>query len=291
MKILTASKGYIPRMRAHLMKFPDSEHHYIFDNDEQRRNAMVVLGLSARRCHVASTPQGIGQDGVAFVRQWAEQNLTGLNEWYVWLDDNVSHFTWLPTPWYDLEKIDFDFDWNMAGGESVMAKCCYEFREAYNTPCPPETVEFIWNDTIVQCEKRGTVAGGFAIETNYFFRSRKWQYFGYVRCQCGVFKNTGLPWYYWPGCMLEDFVRSVDVVSRYGGVVINRFMKPHKPFFEAGGIGSFEERKPNLVAVNQELMRRYPGLLRLNKGQDYQLTFAIHTEKRIREWMEEHPQC
>ena len=274
MKVITVSRGHVPRMRAHRLCLPDMEHHFVFNTDEQRQGVIAQLGLRPAFCHVSNTTPG--QEGAALNREWAEQNLTDAGEWYVTIDDNIGSFTWLPLPYYNREQIDF-------GG----AASNY-WRGIYDTPCPPEQVAKILREQIWECERCRTVLGGFSIENNFYFRGRKWQRFGYVRTSCAVVKNVGLPWHYWPGNMLEDFTRSVDVVARYGSVVINRYLKAVKPFFEAGGIGTFEERRPNLVAVSEELMRRYPGLVRPNKGQDFQLTFALRSENTVNKWRKEH---
>lgn len=237
---------------------------------------MTELGLQSKFCHVCHAPPGLGQCGPAFAREWAERNLTITGEWYVTVDDNVSGFTWLPGPEYWDDRMDFSL------------RPAEEWRKLYDTPCTPKQVQRVLHDTMYECQHAGTVFGGFAIETNYWFRSVKWQRLGYVRTQCSVAQNVGLPFYYWPGNMLEDFTRSVDVVARYGSVVVNRFMKPQKRFFEAGGIGSFEERRPNLVRVSQELMEAYPGLLRPCKGCAHQLTFALRSQNTVDNWRRKH---
>lgn len=274
MKILTVTRGRVPRMKCHALRIPGTEHHFIFHNDKQRNRAMRSLGLPRQRCHVSHTRPG--QTGAAKNRQWAERNLTDDGEWFVSLDDNVHELTWLPEPWYHEERVD------LSGQPSSF------WRELYATPCPPSKVRMVLEDTMQRCIDTGTVLGGHAIENNYYFRQRKWQEFGYVRTSCAVVQNVGLPWYYWPGNMLEDFTRTVDVVARYGCVVVNRFLKAEKVPFEAGGIGPFEARLPSLVAISDELMKRYPGLLRRNKGQDYQLTFKLRSRRTVDMWRREH---
>ena len=287
MKIYIASKAHLPRVRAHKFAIATGlPWCFVCDNDEQAIALRDFCRPYVPTVFATGKPDGLGQDSIAWTREWIEKNLVPENEWYVTLDDNVSHFTWLPDPWYSLDRIDFDLDMdhNMERFEELGD----HWRKIYDTPCPPKIVVSIWQETVDKCKQHETIAGGFAIETNFFFRGGKWQHFGYVRTQNAVLKNVGLPFYYWKGNMLEDFTRSVDAVARYGCVVINRFLKPIKPSFEAGGIGTFEERRSNLVAVSDELMRRYPGLLRRNKGQDYQLTFTKRSFKSANEWRREH---
>jgi len=286
-KILIASNAYIPRMKAqNLVK--ELNYHYIFNSNEERNRAIKELNLKKSGTHVADiNKKDVGQYGVALAREWGERNLINEGEWYIWMDDNVDHFTWLPLPWYNYERIDFDFDWTDPVGKDLMIKYCYEWRSIYEEICPIEQVIKNWEEMIKKCEEMNTVAGGFAIETNYFFRRIKWQHFGYCRTQNAVIKNTGLPWDYWEGGMIEDMARSVDVIARYGCVCINRFMKPIKQFWEKGGIGSFQERMPNLIDGCKRLMKMYPGFLQYVKNHDYQLMFKKRSLKSVNQWRKE----
>ena len=49
MKILTSSRGHLPRMRAHKLRLPGTEHHFIFDNDVQRTATMNALSIPSDR--------------------------------------------------------------------------------------------------------------------------------------------------------------------------------------------------------------------------------------------------
>lgn len=281
--VVITSKGHAPRMRAHriLVSNGYSNWRVVLDDYAQAGRA-VDAGVPAGRVAVTDRPLDIPpQDGIAWTRQWIEENLVARGEWYVSLDDNVSGWTGLPD--YGPEWVNFDAD----PGLFASSMRGMTWREAFDTPLTFQAVVQRWCELIEECDKRGTIAGGFAIEDNYFFRGNKWQTLGYVRAQNAVWKNTGLPFYYWKGAMLEDFVRSVDAVARTGSILINRFVKPQKKFFEEGGIGSFEERRPNLTACCQELMRRYPGLLRPVKGRDYSLTFAKRG-RQLDAWRREH---
>jgi hypothetical protein len=289
-KILIASNAFIPRMKAqNIVKNNNLNYHYIFNTNEERNRAIKEFNLRKEGTHVADiNKKEVGQYGVALAREWGERNLTDINEWYIWLDDNVGHFTWLPYPWYNYDRIDFDIDWSDSDGKELMKKHCMDWRQLYEEICPIEQIIKNWEELINKCEENNTVAGGFAIETNYFFRKIKWQYFGYCRTQNAVIKNTGLPWDYWEGGMIEDMARSLDVIARFGCVCINRFMKPMKNFWEKGGIGSLEERMPNLISGNKKLIEMFPGLVQFVKNREYQLMLKLKTQKSVNKWRKEH---
>jgi hypothetical protein len=266
----------------------DFDYHYIFNTDEQRARAVKELNLKRSGTHVADIDSNeVGQAGVAIAREWGERNLTDLNEWYIWLDDNVSHLTRLPLPWYNYEKIDFDWDWCDPEGETIMKACGYDWHKVYVMKCSIDEMLKIWEELIEKCEQENTVFGGMSIEDNYFFRKKKWQYYTYVRTQNAVCKNTNLPFDYWSGGMIEDMARSVDVVARYGKVIVNKFAKPYKQFWEAGGIGSLEERMPNLISGCKILMKMFPGLLCFTRNKNYQLSFKHKTQKTVDRWRKE----
>jgi hypothetical protein len=280
--VVITSKAHIPRMRAHKILLENDYDNFVVvvDNAEQASRCIHEAGIPIERIHQTGKPADLPpQDGIAFARQYIEDHIVPRGEWYVSLDDNVGGWTWLPYPWQELSHIDFSVKPDTPEPTT--------WRKLYETPCSFPVVVAAWENLIHRCEFQGTQAGGFAIETNYFYRGTKWQRLGYVRAQNAVWKNTGLPFYYWRGAMLEDFIRSVDVVARCGSVLINRFVKPQKQFFEAGGIGTFEERRPNLVACSNEILARWPGLTRQNKGQDYQLTFALRGS-RLDDWRRTH---
>jgi hypothetical protein len=279
--VIITSCGHVPRMHAHHILQENGYDNWLMVVHDGQQAARVNLeaGVPLSKIRSAYTPTDLGQDAIAWNRQWIEQNVVPDDTWYVTLDDNIRGWTYLPEPWSQQEKIDFDFYPDYTTPELT-------WRKLYETPMPfPKVVE-AWRELINRCHEHGSWAGGFAIENNYFYRAKKWQTLGYVRTSNSVQKNTGLPFYYWEGAMLEDFIRSVDVVVHTGSVHINRFVKAQKTFFEAGGIGSFEERRSNLVACCEELMRRYPGLLKPVKGADYSLTFQQAT--RVKAWRKEH---
>lgn len=279
--VIIASKGYLPRMHAHriLMENRYSNYWIVVDSPDQAKN--IVSHVDAYKIQVTNRPQDIPpQDGIAWTRQWIEENLVKPDSWYVSLDDNIRGWTHLPEPYHSLDSINLEYPYD---GRILSSN---EWRSLYDTTCPfPQVVQY-WREMIAECELRRTWAGGFAIETNHFYRTRKYQTLGYVRAQNAVWKNTGLPFYYWKGNMFEDFTRSVDVVARTGSVLINRYIKPIKTFFEAGGIGTLQERIPNLTSVCQELLRRYPGLVKPNKGQQHSLSFV--SRKQVDQWRKSH---
>jgi len=279
--VVITSKAHLPRMHAHRILLENEYDNWciVVDNALQRVHLIENTEIPRNKIIMADTPEGLGQDGIAWVRGCIERNIVAPGQWYVSLDDNVRGWTRLPDPFYQQDRIDFDLDDPPAD---------ITWRQAFEQPATFQQVIDGWQELITKCELHSTEAGGFATETNFFFRGIKWQKLGYVRAQNAVWKNTGRPFYYGKGMMLEDFARTVEVVANRGQVCINRFMKPQKQFFEAGGIGTFEQRRPNLVYCCDRLLEQYPGLLRRNKGQDYSLTFVPKSPEGVMRWREKY---
>ena len=118
--------------------------------------------------------------------------------------------------------------------------------------------------------------------------------FAYCRTQFALYKNDGSTWRPWKKLMLEDFYKSVDVVARYGQIVLNNHVKPEKQAFEPGGIGSFMRRLPHLQYDCKKIATMYPGLVQVsgeNKEhdvKDFYLTFTRRSINTVNKWRKEH---
>jgi hypothetical protein len=261
-----------PRLRAHhLAKKLGLEARYVCDDKVQARRLTTEYGLPRQSVIVVDGSPG-PPTGTAYVRDYICRHIAPKDQWFAWLDDNVSAITGLP-PGYSKAKINLDVP--PKGGT---------WRDLFAHELTPDEVWYYLNETVSEAERLGTIDCGFATEENYYFRARKWQYFGYCRAQFGLYRNDGSGWMPEHSGAFEDFPKSVDVVVRYGCILINRHLKPIKPQFEAGGIGTLAERLPHLRESCAWLMAQYPGLLAYSKGRDYHLTFAKRSLKTVAEW-------
>lgn len=283
MKCFIPTRGY-NRLKAHIVAETYGwEPHFVCDTGEQADRLKDKFGIKHRNIDVLYTPPDLGICTIAWVRDHIAKELMPRGEWCIWLDDNVRGVTCLPSPAHYAERLNFD-DALSIDGQST------RWRDAFEHEATREDMLQLLDDTIMRAEQLGTIFCGFAIETNYFFRRLKWQLYGYVRTQFALYKNDGTTWYPddFQSLMLEDMYKSVDVVCRYGSILINRYAKPIKTFFESGGIGSFEKRYPHLVENCSQLIRRYPGLLTYVKDHNYQVTFQKRSQKTVDEWRSAH---
>lgn len=277
-----------PRLRSHLLAASlGLRPTLVCDSAEQCRRLTSHFGVARGNvliCEGAPGPPA----GAAFKRDWVAREVAPRGEWLVWLDDNVTCLTGLPPR---LSKDRLNFDEPVGGPEGWAGREAFAhwtWREAFAHGLTRDEVWHYVNETLEKAEQLGTINAGFATEENYFFRARKWQTFGYCRSQFTLYKNDGSGWMPHPGFMFEDMYKTVDVVARYGCVVVNRHMKAVKPvLFEPGGIGTLEERRPHLAENCKWLMEHYPGLLRYSKGRDYHVTFAKTSSRTVDCWRKE----
>jgi hypothetical protein len=252
--------------------------------DEAARNRLVrECGVAPSAVAVSGLPADAGPQGAAQARDWAAKNVMPLGEWCLWADDNLTSVTGLSAP-LSTDRLDF-------GNRSV------DWRAEFGRELSRPGLAWHVRKTVERAEGVGTIFAGFANENNYYFRSRKWQDYGYCCTRLALYKNDGSGWMPWPSCMLEDGCKTIDVVARYGQVVVNRHVKALKPPFEAGGIGSFESRLPWLQDNCRRLAEEYPGLVRpCGDGRQYGMPgakgfhfeFCRRTPATVRRWREEH---
>jgi hypothetical protein len=245
---------------------------WVTDTDQDRERMARRAGIERYKIHVCNPPP-IKPTPVSWVRDWACRNLLDMGQWMVWLDDNVRKVQCIPQPHYNLAKIEFE------GQESSY------WRSLYHTEAPAPRVLRLLGELVQVCEKNGTIYGGFAPEDNYFYRAKHWRSpFGYVKTKLAVYKNDGSSWYPFEGCMFEDWYKSAEVVARYGSIVLNNYARPVNTYWEPGGIGSVDERRPCLVSNVKYIMALFPGLVGDNPKIPGHARFLLRTSKQLSQW-------
>lgn len=257
---------------------------YLCDTQEQRKS-LIDLGIPPSSIHVLGQSPSNPVTGAALARDYLCRHLMPKDQWSIWIDDNVERITGLKPEQSNGNLPMFS--------ESVPTN----WRKAFQHELTPSELNHYLVETITRAEQTGTIFCGFATETNHFFRRVKWRDLGYCRTQFALYKNDGSSWYPFRDCMIEDLYKSIDVVTRYGQIVINRHLKPVKPMFEEGGIGSFQTRLPWLKHNCRTLADLYPGLLRLagegkqygdDQAYDFHVQFMYRSLNKVKAWRQQH---
>jgi hypothetical protein len=293
MRCFTVTRGCARRFR--VLKVIEKygwEPTFVCDTAEQKHD-LIACGVGRNDIVISDVLPGSGIQGVSLARDFVCRRLMPKEEWCVWIDDNVEKVTGL-RPELSCDQIDFDTPPGYQPSSRMLSlpRTPPSWRQEFEHVLGHDELDVYICQTIDRAEQLGTIFCAFANETNYFFRRNKWQDFGYCRTQLALYKNDGSTWMPFDTMMLEDLYKSADVVARYGSVVVNRHVKPIKPMFEEGGIGSFKRRLPWLKENCRRIMALYPGLLKYSgngkvyglNATDYHLTFAHRSFRTVDKW-------
>lgn len=275
MRVIIPTRAHVARMHTHDLFRPEdvtfvvaSQHDADQLPTRGHRSEVVITGLSTQLGGIHS---------VAQTRDWISQNLLEEGEWALLCDDNIRQLTCVADPFYRYERL----------SGLLYSKSSSEWREIFSHPVDDPMV--LAEEIRSKCEEVGTIFGGLSGEDNYFYRTTKWSMYSYTKTKFAVWRNDrSLSWSPFDGCMFEDFVMTAQVVAKYGCVANNRFARMHNPYWEAGGIGSFEERRPHLERNVEWLLAKFPGLLKQYKDQRHAVTFAMHGRKQVDNWRRAH---
>lgn len=249
---------------------------------ELQKSRLASLGIPKQHIILSDVPENAGIQGVSLARDFVCRKLMPQNEWSIWIDDNVEKITGI-SPAVSSDRLNFEDGKN--------------WRELFSKTLTPIQLNIHIRDTIQRAEQARTIFCGFANQENYFWRASKWQDFGYCRTQFALYKNDGSTWMPFDTMMWEDGFKSIDVVARYGQVVINRHIRAVKPMFETGGIGSFKRRLPWLRDNCKRLIEMFPGLVKyqgngsqygMSDADKFHLMFAKRTTSTVSKWRKEH---
>lgn len=270
MKIFCVSRGHLPRIRTHLLpSLLNDDLRWICHNQDQAR---AIYDLVHMRPSDSVVSTGVMDGDLTSQRDWIEDNYTDINEWYACIDDNVNEICKVREPEY-LKEL---FDCDQYGDVRGMA----------NQPLQASLMPIL-GELVAKCEETGTTYGGFGWLENPFFRIRKWQYRGYVKGKLFVKKNDGVPWRYDPRInMMNDHAKTYDIIARYGTTVVNRFIYVDHPQYEAGGLGSRDERMPKRIATCEMLRERFAGLVDLDEAD--KPVMMKRSQDTVDQWRREH---
>ena len=256
--VIIPSKGRSTTIRTHKL-FPNAK--IVVHNEIEAASYRANPHLS-NEIIVSNTPLG-----VSYQRQWIIDNLVPRGEWFVTADDNIEYCTAVPKLSYEAGKCDD--------------------RDQFASVSSLEYMNWVISDTIAEADKIGANYCGFAVVDNYYFRTKKFRYVGYVISKLAMIKNVGVPYDSRIQAM-DDYGYTAENLLRYGKVLINNFLFPIAKHYEAGGIGTYEERMPKKQHDCRYLMMKYPELFRYktkagcDPKSEIQVRFT--TLKQVADW-------
>lgn len=137
-------------------------------------------------------------------------------------------------------------------------------KEDYDNPLSPQHVLAIVNEDIKLAEKIGAVHGGYASNSNHFFRVKHYREVGFVWGKMCYFKNCRMVWDH-SQQQMEDYVHTATCLKFSGRVLINNFLYADATRNEGiGGSLSYEKRVPAKKKATKYLVEKFNGLFKVN---------------------------
>lgn len=212
--------------------------------------------------------------GITHQRNYIMDNLAIKNEWFITLDDNIHGFKRVVDKYYFTKK-------------SLIVESDLISQKDFDKPINASEFISLVKDDIQIAERINATYGGFATVDNYFFNNKKYKPVGYVISKAAYIKYTGHR-YDENILAMDDYGYTADCLLRDGAVLINSWIKPINKHYEAGGIGTYEERLPKKIRDAKYLMAKFPDLFRykVKKGchpkAEIQIRFT--NPKQVSDW-------
>lgn len=277
MKIIIPSKGRPLSISTHKL-FEGQDYKIVVHNEQEASMYADNPSIPEDKLVVANVPFG-----VSFIRQWIIDNLIKEGEWFLTADDNIQHFTAVEKSRYDQEELTLETEPDLDEAS--------ELAEIFMQKIDNDRFWEVVNDTVTKAEKTGAEYCGFAVVDNYYFRNKKWREVGYVISKLALIKKSDIG--YDPQIIAtDDYGFTAEQLLQRGKVLINNFLFPVAKHYEAGGIGTYEERTPMKIADCKYLMKKYPQLFRYKKKKgchplaEIQVRFTDLTQvEKWRNWL------
>lgn len=264
---------------------------------------VVVHNKAEANAYLTSKPElkgrlvisGVSADtfGLTRQREFVCKNLVEPNEWFVFADDNIRHLLCCPEPTYSWDQIKELVELhtrikNRQGRDSDTRQKAKYYRDLLNTRLSADDfLTHIVPDTIQQCERVKAHIAGFSPTDNIVFRYQKFHNVAYVIGKLQVWQNEGVPFDH--TISMEDFYHTAEHIKRFGFVVRNNYVAVACNHYQAGGMGTYAERKEQRKRDVAILMARYPGMYRIvhrvgfEWGTDLQL--VLRTREQVQDWI------
>lgn len=213
--------------------------------------------------------------GLLSSRNYILEKLVRRGQWFIGLDDNVQYLTQArDLPGIDTQTTPPPAPWR-------------NWRDVYNTRLPIRDCAVAFERLAAACRGRATVYGALAAQPNPFWRKQKWSYTRYAKSKSFVMLNApGLRW--GGGDISHDCWMTCYCKANFGGVVVDNWTYPWQVNNEPGGIGTHEQRKPQVDHDNQLIAKEWPGLCHYDPEQRNTLRFDCHTLAALAKWRREH---
>lgn len=273
MKAYVISRGHVPRMHTrHWLGTTGLDVTVVCDDKAQASYVWRAMPYVKRVFTLYD--HGI-VPGCLAARNFILSELVKPGEWYIGIDDNVEHLDIVNPRFYN------EHDLGVSGPPPKGVK---SWREVYRFAMPPADLPMHLSALRAQCKTLGTIYGGYASTENPMFRAKHYGFRRFVKTKLYVLHKHRPDLLFKGGDYAHDSWMSAYAVANFGKVVVNNFIHPRYPWYEAGGLGKISERRAKLDVILDDIIAEFPGLVVKAKGANSALKFVRVTDSSVAQW-------
>ena len=272
MKVFIPSYGRAANIKTHFLwkGYDNKELFIVLHNQEEKIWYAKNKSLENENILVSYADVGIAKQ-----RNWIIENKVSLDEWFVFMDDNINQILTVHKNFYDKTSIP-TWIFNRKFWETV-----YDLQTDWPT--------FLQNceKMASEADSRGAKFVGVATNDNPFYKKTKWRDVGFVRTKISLVKKTHLR-FDENLIAKDDYGFTAENLKVFGRVLINNFIYPLAKSYEEGGIGLKKYRQNASALDVLRLIKNYPGLFvvsnRKNSRSGTELKIHFTTLSQIENW-------
>lgn len=272
MNIYVVSQAVEERMHTpRLLKAAGIPFTLVLDSHKQ-----VQLARKMGYAFVAST-----ETANLVVKRNAITKLAG-SGWYIGMDDNVQYFTALPysarnsLP-YSARNSPNNID--TADGQN--------WRPIFNVECKPARYITLLEKLADEAQEQGAHYAGVATMENPFFRGKRYGLRRFVKSK--IFCMNAAAGVRFKHRLCHDSYASAHAVALHGRVLVDNWMFYKAKWYEAGGLGTMQQRIDAGFEVQLEAcIAEFPGLVGRAKGKNSALRFLLTSDAAVNRWRAAH---
>lgn len=271
MRIFVSSKGRADTITVHKY-LTGTDYYIVLHNKSDKADYLKNPTIDPNRIIVAEVPYGMTP-----IREFISSQLVEPNEWWVSMDDNVEYMRRLSYPWYDQFLLD----------KVHISKHNALWRERFEEVMPVEDFMLVAQDMAARGDEIGAYNIGFATTDNPVFRAKKFNDVAYIKGKVMVRKNVGI--HLDPNVLaMDDYSYTAECLLQHGKVLRNNYVAPVAGHYQAGGIGTYDERLEMKIKDCNYLLKKYPDLFRRNKKKTAdaraELALRFNNTYQVQKW-------
>lgn len=235
----------------------------------EQKSDYVASRMPEEDCLCLGAPPGLAANRKAIMDYARERGET----WHIQMSDDALEFTKVAEPYYQQDRIEIPEE----NPRSV--------EKHFKVPMTGEEMLSVFSESVARAEEEGAYLVGFAVQDNYYFRSKKWKSTGLVDGRCWILHESNV---FDPNCDCRDDVSQTAInLLEHGRVCINNFMLPDFKRYTVGGLGTPKERYEKRKEECEYLMKKYPGLFRVKHEPEkfrIDVSFIRNSRKALENW-------